>query len=196
MSGGDAQARIAGIWTLPNMLTLGRIVLVAPLAWLILLPGATAAWLALLLYGLAAATDWLDGYLARRLGHGSALGAALDPVADKVLVVAVMVCLVATDVLAGAHLVAVILILGREFVVAGLREGLAPKGFALPVSPLAKWKTASQMVAMAALIALPIDLPGLEPVALGLLWLSVVLTVITGAQYVAGALRFLAETRA
>ena len=162
----------------PNALTLARVAAVPAIVLLLFardpVAGIAPAWLAAALFALAAATDWADGWLARRTGAVSAFGRLLDPVADKVLVAGVLVGLVATGVIAGWHVAAAIVILGRVLLVSGLREYLARAGSELPVTRLAKWKTASQLVAIA---------------GLALLWISAALTIVTGWTYFAESLR-------
>ncbi|MBB3065340.1 MULTISPECIES: CDP-diacylglycerol--glycerol-3-phosphate 3-phosphatidyltransferase [Limibacillus] len=178
---------------LPNHLTLARIAAIVPLAVLIVTPGVWAAWLAFLLYLAAALTDWLDGYLARKLGSVSAVGKFLDPIADKMLVAAVLIMLVADHRLIDWNLIPVLLILGRELLVSGLREYLGQKAVALPVSQLAKWKTGLQMTAQGAIILAP-GLPALgfvNGVGILLLWAATLLTVITGGDYLRRAIRYL-----
>lgn len=174
--------------TLPNLLTLSRIVALPLLIALLWWPQWQAGYLAaFILYVLMAVTDWFDGYLARKQQIVSKLGTFLDPIADKAMVTAVLLMLVAKGIIAEAHVIAAILILLREIIVSGLREFLGglPHSVALPVSKLAKWKTTFQLVALGALILVPV-LPGLAWVAvLGLatLWLAAVLTLITGWDY-------------
>jgi len=131
------------MWTVPNLLTLARIVAVVPLVAFIDAGWWTAAFV---LFIAAAVTDWLDGWLARRWNQQSDLGRMLDPIADKLIVAAVLVALVLSyEELA---MVAAVAIISRELVVAGLREFLGPKGIVIHVSRLAKWKTAAQMLAI------------------------------------------------
>ena len=162
------------MWTLPNLLTLARIVAVVPLVALIQAgwwPGAFA------LFGGAAVTDWLDGYIAQRWNQQSDLGRMLDPIADKLIVAAVLVAMIAagsegwTALAARGHADtgemlegpagartwtpstwATIAIVTRELAVAGVREFLGPKGVIMRVSALAKWKTATQLGALALLL--------------------------------------------
>ncbi len=165
---------------LPNLLTLGRILLILPFAMLFFHGSAMTRWESLALFLLAAATDWFDGYLARRLNQGSTLGRMLDPIADKLLVAAAIVILVATGGISGWPIAAALAILLREIAVSGFREHLAPLGVVVPVSRLAKWKTASQLTAMAVLIA-PVE--ALQMVGEGLLWVAAAITLVTGWSY-------------
>lgn len=173
--------------SLPNLLTLSRILAV---------PGLVALmwghnpweWLAAFgLYTLAAITDYFDGYLARSWGTVSKIGQFLDPIADKIMVAAVILMLVDAQILHGWSVIAGLIILLREMFVSGLREYLAGVQVSVPVSQLAKWKTTAQLVALGALIlvgAVPI-LPWLPAEIIGLvtLWIAAILTLITGYDY-------------
>lgn len=172
--------------TLPNMLTLSRIVAVPLLVWLLWWPQWEAGYAAaFLLYCVVAATDYLDGYLARSQGTVSKLGTFLDPIADKIMVAAVILMLVSTHDILGFHIIPALVILLREIMVSGLREFLGPLRISLPVSQLAKWKTALQLVALGALIlggALP-AWPWIAALGLVALWGAAILTLITGWDY-------------
>jgi CDP-diacylglycerol--glycerol-3-phosphate 3-phosphatidyltransferase len=153
--------------------------------------------LCLILFVLASATDWLDGWLARKLDAVTPLGAALDHAADKVLVTCVLVAL-AYAALPLPLVAAAVLILGRDVAVAGLREGIAAQGKALPVSQLGKWKAAAEMAGIsaflafqsAALLLAPEGVKvGLDLAARLLLWAAAALALISGAQYVSALLR-------
>ena len=168
---------------LANILTLGRLALLPLIVLLFFVPADWAAWSVLVLYIVGAVSDWLDGWVARAYNQTSDFGRFLDPIADKIFVVTVLLMLVATDRIEGVWVIAVIVILMREFLVAGLREFLGPKGIVLPVTTLAKWKTGLQMAATGFLIVAP----ALGALAhwLGLLGLSAaaVLTAVTGWEY-------------
>ncbi len=169
-----------------NLLTFARILLVIPFAALFL---ADAAWnmkAALAIFVVASATDFFDGWVARKRGEVSALGAALDPIADKLLIAAALLLLARNGVIRDFGVIAALIILLREIFVGGLREALATVGKALPVTPLAKWKTAAQIVAVGLLLAAaPGGLIGepARPVASGALWLAAILTLWTGSDY-------------
>jgi len=179
------------MWTLPNLLTLSRIVAVPVLVALLWVPGGLAYGVAFGLYLLVGITDYFDGYLARRMKVVSRLGAFLDPIADKIMVAAVLLMLCAVQVIEGMHVIPAILILLREILVSGLREYLAGSQVSLPVSRLAKWKTTFQMIALGALI-LAVATPGwewMEWLGVGSLWLAAVLTLVTGWDYLRIGLR-------
>ena len=175
---------------LANILTGARLLLLPLIIVLFFIPYAWAAWTCLALYVIGAATDYLDGWVARRYGQVSEFGKLIDPVSDKIFVVTVMLMLVAVGRLDGAMVLTVVIIIAREFVVAGLREFLGQKDAALPVTPLAKWKTASQMTALALLIVGPYVGWAYFAGAV-LLIAATVLTVITGWQYWRTALAYL-----
>ena len=185
---------------LPNILTLSRIMAIPLLAWFLWWPGWEMGYLvAFALYCLMGITDYFDGYLARTSGTVSKLGIFLDPIADKIMVAAVILVLAAQGVLNGpyvgdVHVVAGLIILMREIAVSGLREFLGPLQVSVPVSKLAKWKTTFQMVSLGALIlgeglprwtmmigAVDANIP--HTVGLVTLWGAAVLTVITGWDY-------------
>jgi CDP-diacylglycerol--glycerol-3-phosphate 3-phosphatidyltransferase len=173
--------------SIPNALTAARVALIPVICLLLFLPGLMAAWLALGLYAFAAVSDFFDGYLARKWQAGSAFGRMLDPIADKLLVAALLLCMVARQEIGDIDLIPVIAIILRELLVSGLREYLAPLGVTLPVSRLAKYKTTAQLLALGLLLLVPV-----WPVwdaGLILLWLAAGLTVWTGADYVRTAMR-------
>lgn len=178
--------------TLPNILTLSRIAAVPLLALLLWWPAWTAGYAAAFaLYCVLGATDYLDGYLARAQGTVSKLGIFLDPIADKIMVAAVILLLVAVRAIEGVHIIAALVILLREIAVSGLREFLAGLQVSVPVSMLAKWKTTLQIVALGALIlagALP-AVAWIGTVGLAALWLAAVLTLVTGYDYLRVGLR-------
>ncbi|MCW5752876.1 MAG: CDP-diacylglycerol--glycerol-3-phosphate 3-phosphatidyltransferase [Alphaproteobacteria bacterium] len=182
---------------LPNLLTLSRIVVIPALVGTFYLDSPASNWLALTLFVLAGITDFFDGWLARRNGLVSNLGRFLDPVADKLLVAAAIVMIVAFDRVDGVSVLAAVVIMCREIMVTGLREFLAEIRVAVPVSRLAKWKTALQMVAIGFLLlgdagpaALPVTMIGTV-----LLWIAAILTLYTGYDYLRAGLRYLTDER-
>ncbi len=178
--------------TVPNLLTLSRIVAVPLLVAFLWWPAWTTGYgVAFVLYCLMGVTDYFDGYLARAQGAVSKLGIFLDPIADKIMVAAVIVMLVATRDIGGWHLIAGIIILLREIAISGLREFLAQLQVSVPVSRLAKWKTTFQLVSLGAIIlagALP-ELSWIRSVGLVTLWAAAGLTLITGWEYLRVGLR-------
>lgn len=185
--------------TLPNLLTLSRIVAVPLLAWFLWWPSWADGYAAgFALYCLMGITDYFDGYLARAQGTVSKLGVFLDPIADKIMVAAVILLLVGSRdgspaIIQGVHQIAALIILLREIAVSGLREFLAQLQVSVPVSKLAKWKTTIQLVALGGLIlggAVP-AYPIVAQIGLVLLWLAAVLTVLTGWDYLRAGLKYM-----
>lgn len=172
--------------TLPNLLTLSRIFAVPLLVFLLWpTPRPFDYFMAFSLYCLMGITDYFDGYLARAKGTVSRLGIFLDPIADKIMVAAVIVMLVFIDDIRDYHIIAALVILLREIMVSGLREFLAGLSVSVPVSKLAKWKTTFQLVALGALIlagAVPYW-PWVFDVGLFSLWGAALLTLLTGWDY-------------
>src|SRR6185437_1426700 len=168
--------------SLPNLLTYGRIVAIPVIVALLVAGSGPLRWLALILYLTAAVSDFFDGYLARRWNQISPLGRMLDPIADKLLVGALIVAFAWDRSLAAWDLIPALAILLREIFVSGLREYLGPKNVIVKVSRLAKWKTTVQLLALTFIFLAPL-LAGAGLVAELLLWLAGILTVITGAQY-------------
>jgi CDP-diacylglycerol--glycerol-3-phosphate 3-phosphatidyltransferase len=177
-------------YALPNLLTFARIAAVPAVVGCLIVPSAPLRAAALAIFMAAAATDWLDGYLARRMQAVSTLGRMLDPIADKLIVAAVLMMLVADATVPGVHVVAAVAILLREIFISGLREFFGGRGIVVPVTLLAKWKTTAQLLAITVLIAWPIAGESAYMVwtaGILLLWLAAAMTVWTGVQY-AGAM--------
>lgn len=178
--------------TLPNILTLSRIFAVPLLVALLWFPGWELGYgLAFALYCLMGITDYFDGYLARAKGTVSRLGVFLDPIADKIMIAAVILMLVGTRhepaSIQGIHLIPALVILLREIAVSGLREFLAglQETVSIPVSKLAKWKTTLQLVAFGALIlagAFP-HYAFIQQTGIVTLWCAALLTLVTGWDY-------------
>lgn len=187
-------------YSLPNILTYSRIVAIPVVVVLMLLERPLGNWLALGVYTAACITDFLDGYLARAWGQQSSLGRFLDPIADKLLVAAVLLMLVGVDTIDGLALLPAALILCREILVSGLREFLAGARVGMPVSQLAKWKTGLQMTVIGVLIvgdALPMIGPfTLTQIGIAGLWIAAALTIITGADYMIAGIKHIRATSA
>ena len=171
---------------LPNSITLGRILLIPVICWMLATGNAELRAASLLIYIVAAASDWLDGYLARRLRVGSALGRMLDPIADKLLVSALLVVLAWNGSFSELDLIPAVAILSREIFVSGLREFLGPRNVVVHVTTLAKWKTTVQLVALGFVIFEAL-VPGWRLASDIILWVAGILTVSTGVQYLTGA---------
>ncbi len=180
-------------WSLPNLLTYGRVVAVPVVVTCLFWSEVdTMRWVALGLFTVAAITDFFDGYLARAWSQQSALGQMLDPIADKLLVAAVLFMLVADHTIIGVSIAAAIVILCREILVSGLREFLADLKVSIPVSRVAKWKTTAQLLALGFLIAGPAGdkvLPGNTTIGVVLLWVAALLTLYTGLDYMRSGIR-------
>ena len=178
-----------------NILTMSRIAAIPAIVGLLLVPGLVWHWIALALFVIACVTDWFDGYVARRLDQVSPLGRFLDPIADKLVVAAVLLVLVAIRHIDGWAILAALIILCREILVSGLREFLAELRVGVPVSMLAKWKTTVQMVALGFLIvAKPESEVPIRAMLIGeiLLWVAAAMTVITGYDYMTIGLKHMA----
>lgn len=167
---------------LANALTLSRIAAIPLIVAAFYLDPPAAAWTTFALFVYASATDYLDGWVARRLDQVTDFGRFLDPIADKLLVAAVTIMMIATGAIGGAAVIAALLILLREVFVSGLREFLGGRNVGMPVSQLAKWKTAVQMGAFA-LLLLSGAIPAIAAAGIALLWLAAALTVYTGLDY-------------
>ena len=178
--------------TLPNLLTLSRILAVPILVFLLWKPAPYDYLITFVLYCIVGITDYFDGYLARAQGQISRLGQFLDPIADKIMIAAVLVMLMASrkadgdvPIIQDWSVIPALIILLREIMVSGLREFLAELKVFVPVSALAKWKTTFQLVSLGALIlggALP-GQPWVHLVGLVSLWAAAALTLITGYDY-------------
>ena len=209
MDGTTTQRLPARPLALPNLLTYARIAavpaVVACMYWQAILQGGLwLRWIALAIFIAAWITDFLDGYFARMWGQQSTFGRMLDPIADKLLVASCLLMLAVDGTIKGWTVLAAIVILCREILVSGLREYLAELRVSVPVTQLAKWKTAVQLVAVGFLLAgqagdklLSVRLGGDDPVVtyigIGLLWLSALVTLYTGYDYFRAGVRHLID---
>jgi cardiolipin synthase len=188
-------------FALPNLLTYGRIAAVPVVVGCmyfqaILQYGLWLRWVALAIFIAAGITDILDGYVARAWAQQSSLGRMLDPIADKLLVSSCLLMLAADETIRGWSLFAAIIILCREILVSGLREYLAELRVSVPVSRVAKWKTFGQLLAVGFLLAGEAGdsvFPFTTAIGLALLWLSAIVTIYTGWDYLRASLRHLIE---
>jgi cardiolipin synthase (CMP-forming) len=180
--------------SLPNLLTYARLVAVPLVAAVLFFgEGEGKNWLALGLFVAASITDWLDGYVARAWGQQSTLGRMLDPIADKLLVGATLMMLVADQTISGWSIWAALIILSREILVSGLREFLAELRVMVAVSRLAKWKTGVQMVALGFLLAGDAGdavCGCASNIGIVLLWAAALLTIYTGFDYFRAGLKY------
>ena len=187
-------------FNLPTALTWLRIVLIPVFVGVYYLPASMLSmpaknWLAMTVFALAAITDWADGYLARRRGQTSAFGAFLDPVADKLMVVAALIMLVWLD---RAEPWLAIIIIGREIAVSALREWMAQigKSKSVAVAFIGKVKTVAQITAVIALLLYQPVIPGIDTKLLGkvALWVAAVLTLWSMFHYLRLAAPHVAES--
>ena len=175
---------------IPNILTIGRILLVPFFVLAFYLPGFYGDLTAFALFVIASFTDFLDGMLARMMGEESKLGELLDPIADKIIVATALILLVMDGTIRHYEVIAAITILTREILISGLREFLAKGQIKLPVSNLAKMKTFLQMIAISLLLTgetgnkiLNFQDYNAQTIGIILLWLSAFLTLYTGYEY-------------
>ena len=175
---------------IPNILTIGRIIIVPFFVLAFYLPGLYGDLTAFALFVIASFTDFLDGMLARMMGQESKLGELLDPIADKIIVATALILLVMSGTIRHYEVIAAIIILTREILISGLREFLARGQIKLPVTNLAKLKTFLQMVAIALLLTgetgnriLNFQDYNAQTIGIILLWLSAFLTLYTGYEY-------------
>ena len=190
--------RLAAL-NLPNILTYGRIAAAPLVGATYYIPGDWGPWIAFLIFVTASVTDYLDGYLARIWQQQSALGRMLDPIADKLLVAVSILVLAEDGMFNGWSWWAAVIILMREVFVSGLREFLAELRVSVPVTRLAKWKTAMQLVAIAALLIAP-ALQGAKSgilIDLGLIffWAAAIVTLYTGYDYFRAGLKHIVEEK-
>ena len=175
---------------IPNILTIGRIIIVPFFVIAFFLPGFYGDIIALILFIVASFTDFLDGMLARMMEQESKLGELLDPIADKIIVAAALILLVMNGTIKSYEVIAAIIILTREILVSGLREFLAKGKIKLPVSNLSKLKTVLQMVSIGLLLSgetgnkiINFQDYNAQTIGIILLWLSAFLTLYTGYEY-------------
>ena len=176
---------------IPNILTIGRIIIVPIFVFSFYLPGLYGDIIPFALFIIASFTDFLDGLLARMFKEESKLGELLDPIADKIIVAAALILLVMDETIKNFEVIAAIIILTREILISGLREFLAKGQIKLPVSNLAKLKTFLQMFSIATLLTGEtgkkiINFQDYDAQTIGiiLLWFSAFLTLYTGYEYI------------
>ncbi len=182
---------------LPNILTFSRIAAIPVIIGLMYLPSPLGNWTAFAVYTYACITDFFDGYLARAWHQQSAMGRFLDPIADKLLIAAVLIMLLANDSITGITVIAAAVILFREILVSGLREFLAEVQVRVPVTVLAKWKTFIQMLALGFLLvgfAGP-DFGPVSTMEIGIIgiWVAAALTIGTGYDYLKSGLKHISD---
>ena len=182
---------MAKIYTIPNIITFIRIILIPIILYLLFSENPNIVLLAGGLFIISSISDYFDGYLARVLNQSSKLGTLLDPIADKLLIASVIVVLVDTNVISNLHVIPAIIILLREIAISGLREFLAKMNTDMPVSKLAKYKTTFQMVSLSILIiSLGFKLNDfLWNLGLVTLWIAAIITLLSGYNYMAKGLK-------
>ncbi|WIJ26275.1 CDP-diacylglycerol--glycerol-3-phosphate 3-phosphatidyltransferase [Devosia sp. RR2S18] len=178
---------------IPNQITIARILAIIPIVALVMADDPIMRLIALVLYVVAAASDWVDGYLARAWDQGSPLGRMLDPIADKMLVGILVTALAWDGSFSALDMIPVVAILFRELFIPGLREFLGNAQVVLHVTNLAKWKTTIQLVALA-MVLLEGVFPAIWLLSDALLWLAGILTLWTGIDYFRSAWPHLSET--
>ncbi|MEM9263390.1 MAG: CDP-diacylglycerol--glycerol-3-phosphate 3-phosphatidyltransferase, partial [Pseudomonadota bacterium] len=192
--------------TTANAITIGRILLVVPFVIAFL---ANTSWnltIALAIFVAAALSDFLDGWIARKKGEVTAIGAALDPIADKLIVAAALILLVKNGVIRGIDVLPMLVIVLREVLISGLREAVSKGLGDLPVTRLSKWKTTMQLIACGALLAVaPSGLlgpagplkyqqsPDLPALASFTLWIAALLSAVTGAKYIGAVIQMMVQ---
>lgn len=189
------------IWNLPNILTLLRIAAIPLLAILLISPSKHAGFWAAALFAVASITDWLDGYLARRMGIVTVFGKFLDPIADKLIVMAALIMILPFDRVPAWM---VLVILGREIIITGLRGIASTEGIVIPASDLGKFKTIFQIVAILGLLLhydyhwfFSINHPylyvNMHNVGMFYLWIATIITIWSGVDYLVKFMRVIAR---
>ena len=174
-----------------NILTIIRIAIIPIIVLCIYLTNPYFGWIAFILFCLAGITDYFDGYLARLRNEVTNFGTFLDPIADKLLVAAVILILTSKGVIKDWDTIPALIILLREITVSGLREYLAGIKISIPVSRIAKAKTAIQLIALAFLILSESGITIIPIISIGkaALWIAGILTLYTGYDYLKSGLK-------
>ena len=175
---------------IPNILTIGRIIIVPIFVFTFFIPGFFGDLIPFFLFVLASFTDYLDGLLARLFKEESKLGELLDPIADKILVATALILLVMNGTIKNYEVIAAVIILTREILISGLREFLARTSVSIQVTSLTKLKTLLQMLSIAILLTgesgnklINFQDYNAQTIGIILLWLSAFLTLYTGYDY-------------
>ena len=175
---------------IPNILTIGRIIIVPIFIFTFFLPGFFGDLIPFFLFVLASFTDYLDGLLARLFKEESKLGELLDPIADKILVSTALLLLIMNGTIKNLEVIAAIIIITREIIISGLREFLAKGSISMPVTSLSKLKAFIQMFAISVLLTGDIGNKiinfqdyNAQTIGIILLWLSAALTLFTAYDY-------------
>ena len=189
------------IWNIPNILTLMRIAAIPLMAFLLLTDDRNSSFWAAALFAAASFTDWLDGFIARRMGIVTVFGKFLDPIADKLIVMAALIMIIP---LGRVPAWMVLVILGREIIITGLRGIASSEGIVIEASDLGKYKTIFQIVAIIALllhyeyrwffsIDHPLLLVNMHNAGMFYLWIAFAITVWSGIDYLAKFVRIIAR---
>ncbi len=188
MDASKVEATVLKIFNVPNLLSLSRILSVPVFIILThqLEPGSVRALIAGIVFSLASATDWLDGYLARKWGQVTKAGKLLDPIADKILIMSALVALVElrSDVIHDLPWLAIVII-GREFAVTGLRAIAASDGIVIPAESVGKYKVGAQITAVLSLLLdfYFTDKEWLRDLGTYALWIAMILAAYSAVQY-------------
>lgn len=197
----SATAQPSPIWNIPNILTLLRIAAIPILVVLLLSPSREAGFWAAALFAAASVTDWLDGYLARRMQIVTVFGKFLDPIADKLLVMAALIMILPFGRVPAWM---VLVILGREIIITGLRGIASTEGIVIPASNLGKFKTIFQLVAIIGLllhydyqwffsIDHPLLIVNMHNAGMFFLWIATVITIWSGGDYLVRFMKLIAK---
>jgi CDP-diacylglycerol--glycerol-3-phosphate 3-phosphatidyltransferase len=189
------------ILNLPNFLTIFRIAVIPLLVVILLYPSKTAAFLATLLFALASITDWLDGYIARRMGIVTMFGKFLDPIADKLIVAAALIMIIPYG---RAPAWMVLIILSREIIITGLRGIASTEGIVIAASNLGKFKTIFQIVAILCLllnynyywffgVKSQLLYVNMHNAGMFYLWIATILTIWSGVDYLVKFFKIIAR---
>jgi len=189
------------IWNIPNILTLLRIAVIPLLVLLLMSPSKESGFWAAALFAVASITDWLDGYLARRMGIVTVFGKFLDPIADKLIVMATLIMILPFDRVPAWM---VLVILGREMIITGLRGIASSEGIVISASDLGKFKTIFQIVAILGLllhydyhwffgIVHPYLTVNMHNIGMFYLWIATVITIWSGVDYLVKFVRVIAK---
>ena len=197
----SATAQPSPIWNIPNILTLLRIAAIPILVVLLLSPSREAGFWAAALFAAASVTDWLDGYLARRMQIVTVFGKFLDPIADKLLVMAALIMILPFGRVPAWM---VLVILGREIIITGLRGIASTEGIVIPASNLGKFKTIFQLVAIIGLllhydyqwffsIDHPLLIVNMHNAGMFFLWIATIITIWSGGDYLVRFMKLIAK---
>ena len=180
---------------MPNFLTLTRILLSVIITSLIIISPSKFSYLvSFILFCLAGITDFFDGWYARKNNEVSELGKMLDPIADKILVISILIALMKNSILSGLNIIPALIIIYREVFISGLREYLGNKSIRVDVTKHSKWKTSIQFISISGFILFPVignDAFYLYLLISILLWLSAIMSISTGLNYLRLASSFL-----